>query len=291
MAKADDSSLTKQQYERVRREAARLLKQTDAIGVFPTPVSDIMAAGRIKLAPENVLDERFLRLMRYKAGPALRRAIAKVVGILDLRDRLVYIDRSLLVVKQTFVKLHETGHAVLPWQRELYTIIEDSKHELSPDTAELFDREANVFATEMLFQLDGFVLEASDYPFGIKTPISLSRKYGASVYASVRQYVAKNLRDCIVLILNQPEPAGELGYRVSIRRSIASPSFQEKFGCLDWPEYFTPEDEVGTVVPVDGRRMSRQREITLIDRNGDRHECLAEAFTSTYQVFVLIQTL
>ena len=44
----------------------------------------------------------------------------------------------------------------MPWQKDLYAVIEDSKNSLDPALADLFDREANVFASEVLFQLDGF---------------------------------------------------------------------------------------------------------------------------------------
>ena len=33
-------------------------------------------------------------------------------------------------------------------------LVEDGEQELDPDIADLFDREANVFATELLFQLE-----------------------------------------------------------------------------------------------------------------------------------------
>ena len=45
------------------------------------------------------------------------------------------------------------------------------------------------------------------------------------------------------------------------------------------------------MVPVGHRRMSRARGITLVDRNGVHHECLAEAFKTPYQVFVLIHAV
>jgi hypothetical protein len=45
---------------------------------------------------------------------------------------------------------------------------------------------------------------------------------------------------------------------------------------------------LGHLVPV-GRRMTKRREITLVDRNGDQRICSAEAFSSTYQVFLLIR--
>ncbi len=291
MTKPDDSTLTQQQYAHVRKEAERLLHKADALGTFPTPVAEIMDAGKVTVAPEDVLDEGFLRTIRRKAGSALKNAVSKVIGLFDARERLVFIDRAVYFVKQTFLKLHETGHAVLPWQRDLYAVIEDSEQELDPDTADLFDREANVFATEVLFQLDGFIQEAAGQPFGIKIPLGLSKKYGASVYASMRQYVAKNPRDCIVLVLNPPELIEGDGFQAGLRRAVSSPSFQEKFGDLDWPDYFTPDDEIGAMVPVGGHRMSWPREISLVDRNGTRHKCLAEAFTNTYQVFILIHAV
>jgi len=37
--------------------------------------------------------------------------------------------------------------------------------------------------------------------------------------------------------------------------------------------------------------MMSKRTLVLIDRNGDRHECVAESFTQTHQVFVLIHAV
>ena len=288
MVRPDDSSLSAQQYARVREEAERLLHKADALGTFPTPVSEIMDAGKVAVAPDDALDEGFLRKIRRKAGAALKRAISKVLGVFEAHERLIFIGRVLYEVKRTFLKLHETGHAVLPWQRHLYAVVEDGEQELAPDIADLFDREANVFATEVLFQLDSFIEEAADEPFGIKVPLGLSNKYGASVYASVRQYVTKNPRECMVLVLNPPEMIECDGFRASLRRAVPSPSFTARFGDLNWPPYFTSRDQIGALVPIGRRRMSSPREIMLLDRNGTRHECVAEAFTTTRQVFVLI---
>lgn len=291
MTRPDDNTLTPEQYARVRKEAEALLRRAGALGQFPTPVEEIMGAGKVVLSPENVLDEGFLRNLRRKAGKALKGALSKVLGLLDAREGLVFIDRAVQAVKQTFLKLHETAHAVLPWQRKIYAVVEDGEQELDPDIADLFDREANVFATEILFQLDSFVEEAADHAFGICTPLKLSRKYGASAYAAVRQYVSKNRRDCVVLVLNPPELADGHGFRASLRRAVPSPSFKSKFGNLNWPSHFTPDDEIGAIVPIHGRRMSGPRAVTLVDGNGIRHECIAEAFKTPYQVFVLIHSV
>src|SRR3712207_6943467 len=46
---------------------------------------------------------------------------------------------------------------------------------LDPEVADLFDREANVFAAEVLFQLDAFRDRAADMEFGIFTPVRLAK--------------------------------------------------------------------------------------------------------------------
>jgi hypothetical protein len=139
-----------------------------------------------------------------------------------------------------------------------------------------------------LFQLDTFAEEADGKPFEIFTPVNLSKKYGASIYASVRQYVSKNHRTCAVLILNPPEPVVGLGFRSTLRRVVASKTFLEQFSTCRWPDEFTPDDRIGALVPIGKRRASGKRTLELSDANGVRHECVVEAFTQTRQVFVLI---
>jgi hypothetical protein len=246
-----------------------------------------MDAGKIVLASENVLNEGFLRSVRRKAGAALKSAISKVLGLFDAQNRVVFIDRAVAAVKQTFLKLHETAHAILPWQRRLYAVVEDGERELDPDVADLFDREANVFATEVLFQLDGFAKEAADSGFGIEVPLKLGRKYGSSAYAAIRQYVSKSDRDCTVIVLDPPLFTPGHGFQASLRRTVESPTFRKKFD-FNWPSCITPDDEVGAMVPVGNQRMSRPRTISLVDRTGIRHECVAEAFKTPYQVFILV---
>jgi len=288
--KTDDCSLSAQQRALIQRHARLALEKADAIGVFPTPIEAVMEAAKVVVADQDALAEGFLQKIRRNAGAALRRALSKVLGVLDVVARVIYLDRTLYVVKQTFLKLHETAHAVLPWQRDIYAVTEDCEMTLAPEIGEVFEREANVFASDVLFQLDAFTAEANGYNFGIKVPLKLAKKYGASVYSSVRRYVSESHRACAVLVLNPPELCNGHGFVATIRRVVASNDFIWHFGELDWPPSFTPGDEIGAMVPV-GRSMSRPRTISLVDRNGTRHECVAEAFTQTHQVFVLIHAV
>lgn len=290
MRRPEDSRLTSEQYAKIRREAQRVLTEANAIGRFPTPVSEIMEVAKVEEVADDVLNEGLVASMRRNAGMTLRRALSKVLGLFDARSRLVLIDRSLRVVKQTFIRLHETAHGFLPWQRDLYAVVEDCEQTLAPETAELFEREANSFASEVLFQLDGFSDEANQMPFGIQVPLKLGKRYGGSVYASVRRYVSRHHRKCVVLILDPPVFASGVGFRCNLRRVVASPPFLAAFGEIGWPEFFTPGDDVGAMVPLGKRRMSGKRPMELRDLNGDRRDCTAEAFTQGFQVFVLIHS-
>ncbi len=291
MRKVDDCTLTYEQETKIRQEAKRLLEESGAFGQFPTPIADVMAVAKVQEVEEDVLNINFIENIRnqlVKTGKVLRKAVSKVLGLFDARSNLIFIDRSLPLIKQIFIKLHETAHGYLKWQKDMYAVVEDCEHSLDPDVAELFDREANVFASEVLFQIDSFIEEANDHKFSIFTPVKLSKKYGSSIYSAVRQYVSKNHQSCTVIVLDPPSFIEVDGFRANVRRIVSSQSFIKYFGNFSTPEYFTPNDIVGAMVPINGRRASGKREIILEDNDGTKHLCIAEAFTNTYQVFILI---
>lgn len=173
----------------------------------------------------------------------------------------------------------------------MYALVEDCEQALNSEIAALFDREASVFASEVLFQLDTFIEDAHSREFSIWTPVRMSKDYGSSIYAAVRQYVSKNHRACAVLVLNMPELLEGVGFRATLRRAVQSERFIELFGQAPWQDAFTPDDQIGAMVPIAGRKYSGKRTLNLTDRNGDKHECIAEAFTQTHQVFVLIHAV
>lgn len=286
----DDSSLTPAQRLNVRRHAHRALLEAGALGVLPTPVDDILVAANVEQVEDEMLNESFLSKLRSKAGHALKRALSKVLGVFDAKSNLVFVDQLLKPVKKRFVIFHEAGHGFMPWQRAMYDLVEDCDQALAPEAADLFDREANVFASEVLFQNDMFSNMAADEKFEIWTPIRLAKKFDASLYASIRQYVSKNDRCCVVLVLDPPAPSNG-GFKATLRRVISSTSFLETFGEYSWSSGYTPADPLGALVPLGPRKSSGKRQLVLKDSNGLRHECIAESFTQTYQVFILIHAV
>ena len=291
MPRPDDCSLTRSQLARIQKEAQRALEEASVLGVLPTPVEQVMEAAGVREIEEDVLNPTFAARILNKAqqaGHAIKRALSKVVGLFHASEGLVFIDRTLAVVKQRFVGLHETAHGFLPWQRPMYAVVADCEKALDPETADLFDREANVFASEVLFQINTFRDIAEEKPFSIWTPVRLARTFNASLYASIRQYVAKNHRACAVVILDMPQLQERVGFRSSVRRVVQSSNFTTTFGRHAWKDSYTPDDDIGALVPLGRRRGSGKRQLGLTDANGVLHECVAEAFTNKKQVFVLI---
>jgi Zn-dependent peptidase ImmA (M78 family) len=294
VAKPDDYSLADAQRGLVQQHARRALRAAEALGRFPTPIADVIAAANVIVADEDLLNESLLARFRKRArdaGHSLRRAISKVLGVVDVVARVIYLDRTIHAAKQTFLKLHETGHAVLPWQRDIFAVTEDCEMTLAPDIADQFEREASAFAADVVFQIDAFTEEANQSAFNILVPVRLSKRYGASIYMAVRRYVTENHRACAVLVLEPPRICSSRGFVADLRREVTSPVFRRCFGELDWPASFYPDDEIGALVPTGGRKMSRPRAINLVDRNGTKHHCMAEAFTQGHQVFILIHSV
>jgi hypothetical protein len=294
MPRPDDYSLTPGQRLRVRKEAERALREAGALGVFPTPMDRIMTVARVEEVKEDVLNPGFLAKLRANVehtGQIVKSAVTKVLGLFHASEGLVFLSQTLMAVKKRFVGFHEAAHGFLPWQRPMYALVEDCEKALDGATAELFDREANVFASEVLFQLDTFHEMASSKAFEIWTPVRLATRFNASNYAAIRQYVSKNHRACAVVVLNMPELVPADGFRATLRRSIQSDRFTELFGAYPWKEAYTPDDDIGALVPVGKRRSSGKRSLGLTDSNGVLHDCVAESFSTGHQVFILIHAV
>ncbi len=258
MVRPDDCSLTASKNLLIRKHAEQALRSADAFGVLPTPVGDVMHAAQVLVADDDLADEGLLARVR-KGGRSRRctspcpRQSARSPPCRRASGHQQGGSRC----QATFSQLHETAHAVLPWQRDITAVTEDCQKTLAPEIADEFEREANAFATEVIFQLDTFTREAADHDFNILVPVRLSKKYGGSIYSAVRRYVSTHHRSCTVLILDPPKTEDICGFTCELRRVVTSASFSSKpLGELIWPESFSPDDEIGAAVPVGGKKMS-----------------------------------
>lgn len=290
MAQADDSSLDPNELRAVHQAARRALDRASGWGVYPTPIADILAAANIKVAPASAFDPR--RIMEYLIGKAertaavIKSAISKVFGITDADDSTIHIDHTVRPSKQNFLKLHEAGHLELPTHRKIFRIFQECEKMLDPDISDLFEREANNFARFVMFQGDTYRDMAADHALSIRTPMKLASSFGASIYASCREFARTNHRACAVYVLEPITYDPNTGPQADVRRVEVSPSFEHRFG-RPAETIITRRHSLGRVLPI-GRRMTKATPVSMTDLNGQAHECLAEAFDTTFNVLILV---
>jgi hypothetical protein len=291
--KSDDSTLPDVSLRRVQKYADLLLRKASAYGRLPTPVDDLIEAAELEIARESVLakigmDGLYQRLPNsLKLAPEkLKRAAAKVIGLLDRQDRTIHLDPDTHPKKRIYVSVHEIGHDFLPHQRKTFSILEDSETELDPDTKDLYEREANVFASEVLFQGDAFAVQAADFDLAIRVPIDLAKKFGPSVYSAARRYVSTHSKPCALLVFNRPVHIVGVGEVMELRRAIRSPSFHKEFGQPDWPQQCGPQDFFMRIRPRN--RFTSPRRFRLTDLNRQSRDCIAEAFDSSHLILFLV---
>ena len=273
------------EYSEVTRHARLMLKQAGVGDRLPTPVDDIVACAELVVSQDITLEEKHEGFFTKSLG-LLRSALKKAMGLVDLRENVIYLDTSVLPQKRVFVKLHESGHKVLPWQRKAMLYLDDEST-LDPDVHEIFEREANRFASDVLFQVERFDQDASDLPIAIKSAMALAKRYGSSVHASLRRYVERNTSACSVIVLVKTPVVHAEGSALPVKSVFQSPSFERRFGRVLWPAQIRVDHPF--VEPVmNGCRFKESGEYTLTDLNGDQINCCFHLFDNSYNAFVFI---
>jgi hypothetical protein len=295
--KPDDSSLDPADLRAIELRAKSLLDRAAAWDRFPTPIDDILVAARVRVSPVSIFDPAsILAYLRDKAARAaadivgaaftVKSALSKVFGLYDGDDELIHIDQTVGETKQNFLKLHETAHHDLPTHRKTFRIFQDCEQTLAPEIADQFEREANNFARFALFQGDRYARLAADCALEIKSPMKLAKQFGASIYAASREFARTHHRSCVVYVLEPIEYVVPYGARAQVRRIEPSPSFAAQFG-RPQDLVITLDHPLGRLLPIN-RRMTRPTTLSMTDRDGTTHECVAEAFDTTYNVIILL---
>jgi hypothetical protein len=293
VTKPDDGTLTPDQLANIERHSDRLLRAAAAHGRFPTPIADILAEAKLTVVDDEFLNEsvlqRFFQKVKTVGLATLKSALSKVIGLFEPHDRLVVIDKGVPRAKRPFVKLHEAGHGFLPHQAGMYALIHDCEKTLDPDITDLFEREANVFASETMFQGKGFSQEAHAEGFSIKVPIRLATKFGASNYSSFRRYVTTSPHVCCLVVLEPVRLQPDQTFAAEVRRIVATQSFNVMYNSVALFQSITNAHAIAPAIPIGRRRMTRPTEIVLRDRNKEQRVCVAEAFDTTHQIMVLVR--
>lgn len=218
--------------DEVARYARLLLERAGVGDRLPTPVDDLLACAELVISKDIDLTEPHHGFLarNYKV---LLSALKKAMGMVDLRERVIYLDTSVNAAKQNFVTLHEIGHKVLPWQRDIMLHLDDDST-LSPDVKDLFEAEANRFASEVMFQGDRFDRDIRELPLELRTALQLARLYGGSIHATLRRYVERHPDPCVMLVLGTTALISGTGAHYAVSRCHESSTFTRAFPTSTW---------------------------------------------------------
>lgn len=218
----------------IRRYARGALSSADALGIVPVPIDQVAAALRFA-DPTDLYDLGGLALGLRERIEQLK---DKVLGALDVREHVIYLDRDQPLPRQRFHYGHELGHEVLPWHRDAY--FGDDRFTLDPDTLDELESEATAFGVELVFGVDAFRDHAAGYRLGLGAPLELADTWQLSRTATIRRYVESNPRPCALLVIGR-----HLGARrVKVLRTFVSSSFGAKYRRLEGrlPEWLSAEE-------------------------------------------------
>ncbi len=273
-------SYTKQQIEKI---AFELLKSSKALDQFPTPVDDIIA--HADLLVEMGVDLSKIETSFFeRLSLDVSKIFSKVRGILDRKEKTIYLDLSQPNTRKNFVKLHEAGHHLLPWQKAIFDCI-DNDQTLSYEFTEQFEAEANYFASTVLFQHNRFQDQVSKLDLSIGATISLAKTFGASNHATMRKFVETSTKRCALLVLEKHELAGRTAL-YKARDYFQSQNFSSSFGKIIWPDQLGYKWEFVKDY-YHGRRMKTDGVLSLMTEAGEE-EFEYHFFNTTFNGFVLI---
>jgi len=271
---------TKNDIEKVSLE---VLQDSKSFDVFPTPISQIISYTNL-IVREDIDVAQIHSEYVPQATDILVSALSKIRGILDRKKNSIYLDKSQSKPRINFVTLHEVGHHILPWQKDLHELLEDDDSSLNSDTHQEFEAEANYFASITLFQHTRFIDELNKYNLSIESGIKLAKHFGASIHATLRRYVEYSQNRCALIVLENMSQKGTP--RCNIKDKFFSEYFIATFGELLVP------DELGYKWAFvkdyyHKRKLTKNGFISLPTDNGEA-DFNYHFFYNTYNAFVFV---
>ncbi len=274
----------------IRKHTRELLKRAGINGEFPTPVDHIIAVVGLREPTESLLSG----LVIGEAPEHLRRALRKIIpgrvrAILDRKEREIHVDPTIHNKgRLAFNRLHEVAHEIFPWQTELGYADDDAT--LAPSVKDLFEQEANIGASNLLFQHETFNSLANEFAISHASILALSQIVGASGHATFRRFVQSDKR-IVAGIVMELEPCSwdPLAYRR--REVLVSKKWATQFGSpASWPRILRPQP-YSFVNLAESARLSKtvvQTEITLPNLQNEMVSLRVEIYSNQHHLFVLI---
>ena len=277
----------------IKKYARRLLRAADVGDRLPTPQDDILSCAELALSGAIDLDD-YKESFFQKASSALISGLGKLLGILDVREKTIIISPDISDSRRPFITFHEVTHDMLPWQVDTYKYFEDNNETLRPDIEKRFEKEANYGSAQLLFQCDRFEKEAKGYELSLRTAIELKQDYGTSFHSIFWNYVATNNKSCALLVFRRCGYAefynGRMEQPYELLYPVTSKKFLKEFGGMTLPDKYYSDHPFTQLMngPSIDIKDVYEGEIALKNRNGEKVNVNFEAWTNSYNLFVLI---
>ncbi len=193
--------------ERIAAIVDGALRDSDALGVLPTPLEAVRRSAGLDLVPVAGLRD-------------------EVLGALWFEDRAIYVNESQSACRRRFTEAHEIVHALVPWHDAV--LREDTEAELFRPVRDAIEAEANAGAAMLIFQGSAFAARAAEAPCSLAAVRHLAEAYGASLHATLHHYVQSHPRAVAMLITGRfPRKADGA---LPVWRSVESAAYRERLG-------------------------------------------------------------
>ncbi|MEX2194345.1 MAG: helix-turn-helix domain-containing protein [Thermoleophilaceae bacterium] len=236
-----DISLDDEAVAEVRLYARAVLREADGLGRRPTPLEDIQDAARLVVTGELALDPDDRARLFERFGTWVNVAWKRLQGTFDFRTSEIWVAPDLHAMKRRFVLSHEIGHAILPAHKQTFAYIDDFTC-LPPLARDLFEREANQAAVEILFQGGQATDEFDSSPPSLDEICRISSRFGASIVSTSR-YAVETSKRAVALAIAHVGTTGLLGPT----HIYTSRRFESAFG---WRTQGAPPKEIRTALRV-----------------------------------------
>jgi transcriptional regulator with XRE-family HTH domain/Zn-dependent peptidase ImmA (M78 family) len=236
-AAASDRPLETEAVAEIRGYALAVLREADGLGRRPTPLEDVQKAARLVLAGEITLDAKDRARLFERFGKWVHLAWKRLQGTFDYRASAIWVNPDLHAMKRRFVVSHEIGHAILPAHKQTFAYVDDFTR-FPPFVRDLFEREANQAAVEILFQGGQATDEFDSSPPSLDEICQISAAFGASIVSTARYAVETSERAVAVAIAHRNGNGG-LGPTHIYRSRRFETAFGWRGGAAPWAEIRT----------------------------------------------------
>lgn len=270
--------------------AERILEGAGVKNRIPVPENEILSYSQLIKEGSAELSDVSESIFK-KTGIWVLNGIKKVLGILDYREKVIYVSPEIHAKKDKFVTFHEVAHHTIPWHQEIFYA--DDAYTLSFSTEKKIEAEANQLAAHLLFGVDRFTNDAADVNISIAAAKDLADRYAASYHAAFRRYVETHVQPCALLIFKISKDDTELILNLEphleYQYMIRSRPFLEQY------ELFAPiiVENVTNVISQHNanyllNNTKTLEDITYVQSLNNFEEFTYETWGNFYNLFVLL---